>query len=49
MMKLNEELNQRNDDGKIEPFRMIIDGRSNCGKTRLLIQLMKEFQQNAIF
>ena len=27
-MKLNEELNQRNDDGKTEPFRIIIDGRS---------------------
>ena len=28
---------------------MIIDGRSNCGKTRLLIQLMKDFQQNDTF
>ena len=32
-----------------EPFRMIIDGRSNCGKTKLLIELMKEFQQNGTF
>ena len=33
----------------VEPFRMIIDGRSNCGKTRLLIELLKEFRQREIF
>ena len=42
--RLSGELNQLNHNGEIEPFRIIIDGRSNCGKTRLLIQLMKEFQ-----
>ena len=49
MMKLNEELSKLNHNGEIEPFRLIIDGRSNCGKTRLLIQSMKEFQQNETF
>ena len=48
-MKLREELNQKNNSGKFEPFRMIIDGRSSCGKTSLLIQFMKEFQQNSTF
>ena len=47
--KLNEELMKLNHNGEIEPFRMIMDGRSNCGKTRLLIQLLKEFQRNKIF
>ena len=28
---------------------MIIDGRSNCGKTKLLIELLKEFRQREIF
>ena len=46
---LNEELMKLNHNGEIEPFRMIIDGRSNCGKTRLLIQLMKEFKRNGTF
>ena len=32
-----------------EPFRRIIDGRSNCGKTRLLIELLKEFRQRETF
>ena len=49
VMKLNEELSKLNHNGETEPFRMIIDGRSNCGKTRLLIQLMKEFQRNKTF
>ena len=57
-MKLIKELLQLNHNDevegealrtKFEPFRMIIDGRSNCGKTRLLIQLMKEFQRNEVF
>ena len=47
--KLKEELSLRNNDGQIEPFRMIIDGRSNCSKTKLLIELMKEFQRNYTF
>ena len=34
---------------QIEPFRMIIDGRSNCGKTRLLIELLKEFKRREVF
>ena len=48
-MKLVGELLQLNHNDEVEPFRMIIDGRSNRGKTRLLIQLMKNFQQNEIF
>ena len=54
-MKLKEVLNQmalsrgEHEIQKIEPFRMIIDGRSNCGKTRLLIELLKDFQQNLTF
>ena len=55
---MNEELSKLNHNGDseaagarplVEPFRMIIDGRSNCGKTRLLIQLMKEFKRNETF
>ena len=34
---------------KFEPFRMIIDGRSNCGKTKLLIELLKEFRRRETF
>ena len=49
LMKLNEDLMKLNHNGEIEPFRMIIDGRSNCGKTRLLIQLMKEFKRSETF
>ena len=48
-MRLKEQLNLRNNEGKIEPFRMIIDGRSNCEKTKLLIELLKDFQQNGNF
>ena len=47
--RLKEELNLKNNEGKIEPFRMIIDGRLNCGKTKLLIELLKDFQQNGTF
>ena len=49
LMKLNEELNQISANGKAEPFRLIIDGRSNCGKTKLLIDLLKEFQKKETF
>ena len=54
-LKLKEELNKiqpqihKDDLAKIEPFRMIIDGRSNCGKTRLLVKLLKHFQENETF
>ena len=33
----------------VEPFRMIIDGCSNCGKLKLVIELLKEFRQREIF
>ena len=33
----------------MKPFRMIIDGRSNCGITRLLIELLKEFRERETF
>ena len=49
LTKLSEELKKLNHRAEIEPFRLIIDGRSNCGKTRLLIQLLKDFQQNETF
>ena len=55
MSSLKEELNKiqtqlnENDIQKIEPFRMIIDGRCNCGKTRLLVKLLKHFQENETF
>ena len=53
-LRLKEELSQPQslpgtECPKIEPFRMIIDGRSNCGKTKLLIELLKYFQQNDTF
>ena len=32
-----------------EPFRMIIDDRSDCGKTKLLIELLKEFRERETF
>ena len=49
--KIQTQLNKNDANGveKIEPFRMIIDGRSNCGKTRLLVKLLKHFQENEMF
>ena len=47
--RLKAELNLRNSEGKIEPFRMIIEGRSNCNKTKLLIELLRDFQLNGTF